>query len=105
VAETAWIEQNDWHIGARLSVVRDLHHFVQPSFKWRASVQADVVVHVGSRDELARLFLEAALRVREEHGEGGYHKLWGGRLGFPRRALAALEAALSTVPHEVEPYG
>jgi hypothetical protein len=105
VAETAWIERNEWRFGARLSMIRDIPHFVTPSFKWRASVQANFVVHVDSRDELARLFLDAALRIRQEHGEEGYHKLWGGRTGYPRRAVAALEAALATAPGEVEPYG
>jgi len=105
VAETAWIEDNNWHLGARLSVIRDLPQWVEPNFKWRASVEADFVAHLGSRDELARLFLDAALRVRQEHGEEGYSQLWGGRTGYPRRAVVALEAALSILPQEVEPYG
>jgi hypothetical protein len=103
VAETAWIEDNDWRSGARLSVIRDLPSSIEPDFRWRASVEADFVANLDSPDELARLFLDVALRVREEHGEEGYHKLWNGMAGFPRRAVAALGAALSTTPHEVAP--
>jgi hypothetical protein len=95
VAETAWLEQNTWGRGARLSVVRNLPNPPEASFKWRASVEADAVFDVGSRDELARLFLDMALRVRQEHGEEGYQRLWGRQFSFPRRAVAALEAALN----------
>jgi len=95
MAETAWIEDNDWVHGARLSVIRDLPKRVEPNFGWRASVEADAVVDVESRDELARLFLDMALRVQSEHGEDGYRQLWAGGLGYPLRAVAALEAALN----------
>jgi hypothetical protein len=105
VGETAWLQDDSWHRGARLSVVRDLSERVEPTFQWRASVQADFVLELASRDELARLFLDAALEVRREHGEQGYREQWGGALGYPTRAVAALEAALLTAPHEVVPYG
>ena len=105
VAETGWLEANNWHFGARLSVVRNLSNWVTPDFKWRASVDADFVLHFDSRDQLARLFLDMALQIREEHGEEGYKKLWAGRTGYPRRAVAALEAALNCPPGEPYNYG
>ena len=98
VAETAWTDGNDWHQEARLSVIQNLQTPIEPTFEWRESVEADFLFSVSSRDELARLFLDAALRVWEAHGAEGYRQLWGGRMGFPRRAVAALEAALNCPP-------
>ena len=105
VAETSWIENNDWCSGARLSVIRDLPGWIEPSFKWRASVEADAIISVGSRDELARLFLDMASRLLQEHGEDGYEKLWGGQRPFPRRAVVALEAALNCPTSPPYNYG
>ena len=105
VGETSWIEDNNWVSGARLSVIRDLQSWIEPSFHWRAAVDADFVIDVGSRDEMARLFLEMALRVRAEHGEDGYEELWAGRLRYPRRAVAALEAALNCAAGSSYNYG
>jgi hypothetical protein len=105
VAETSWLEDDMWEFGARLSLIRNLDEWVEPTFKWRASVNADTVVRFTSRDELARLFLDMALRVHEAHGEEGYNKLWGGHYGYPRRAVAALEAALNCPANPPYNYG
>ncbi|HVF37989.1 MAG TPA: hypothetical protein VNA29_08635 [Sphingomicrobium sp.] len=104
IAETGWWEGNDWHQGGRLSVVREVPSEFEPNWNWRQTANAESFFDVQSRDDLARLFLDLALRVREEHGEEGYSKLWCGQLGFPRRSVAALEIALSTPPSEVKPY-
>jgi hypothetical protein len=105
VADTSWIENDDWHSGARLSVIRNLSGWVEPSFRWRASVEAEAVFHLESQDELARLFLDMALGVRQEHGEDGYEKLWAGQRRYPRRAVTALEAALALPADTPYNYG
>ena len=105
LAETAWLQDDQWHSGARLSVARELPSFFEPTADWRASAQRDFIVELKSSDELARLFLDAALEVRREYGEEGYQQTWNGAAGYPRRAVAALEAALSAAPLDVVPYG
>ena len=103
-AQTSWIESNTWSPGARLSVIREIAHPFEPTGSWLNSQTPDFELDFDSRDALARLFLDCALKVREEHGEEGYRKLWGGQFGYPTRAVAALQAALSTAPQEVRPY-
>lgn len=46
-------------------------------------------------DEFARAVSDAAAAIWEAYGPEGYNKVWSGPVGFPRRALTALEAALS----------
>jgi hypothetical protein len=106
IAETGWWEDGKWNRGARLS------SYESPKspggrLTWNQVHESsrDFIVTVDSRDQLAQLFLDAARRVLEKYGEDGYRKLWSGSLGYPRRAVAALEAALSTQPCEVTPYG
>ena len=95
IAETGWWEQDEWQSGARLSTFPG-PEFADAEPTWRMAHEAprDFVMHCASRDELARIFLGAALSVLERHGEAGYADSWNGRRGFPRRAIAALKAAL-----------
>jgi hypothetical protein len=105
VAETGWWEDGAWLRGARLSTFLGPEFGEgEPTWKMAHETPRAFVVDCGSRDELARVFLDAAISVRENHGEDGYHKLWNGQLGYPRRAVAALEAALALPSLEVEPW-
>ena len=96
VAETGWWEGNGWVYGARLSSI-DGDTLSDKEVTWNVIHKAprDFILPLGSRDELARLFLSAAERVLEAHGEAGYNEVWNGRVGFPMRAMMALQAALN----------
>ena len=100
LAETGRWENEDWQSGARLSSISDAE-IPTTGVTWNVIRKAkrDFVLPLSSRDELATLFLGAARRVLERHGEDGYRQTWGGRLGFPIRAVTALEAALNCPAH------
>ena len=95
-AETSWFENGEPFDGARLSSF-DAGPTAD-TITWRQLIDAprDFALQVGSRDELARIFLKAGERVWDQHGDVGYRKLWGGRLAFPVRAMKALKSALGS---------
>jgi hypothetical protein len=98
LAETAWVEADTWVSGARLSAIE--HGSDMEELTWRATVDTPRlwIVNVAGRDELARLFLAMADSVLDGVGLDEYDEAWGGRLGFPVRARAALEATLASEP-------
>ena len=109
VAETGWWENDGWVVGARLSSIRD-SDVPGSGITWNVIHKAkrDFVVQLSSRDELAATFLGTAKRVLEVHGEDGYRRSWGGQLGFPMRAMVALETALTypeTLPNNYGDQG
>ena len=106
VAETAWVENNDWILGARLSSF-DGSPFYPTGISRRTirDARRDFILPVSSGDELATMFLRAGQRVLEQHGAEGYREAWGGRLAFPLRALRALEAALSLPANPANNFG
>jgi hypothetical protein len=95
VAETGWSEDQEWKIGARLSSF-SRHESLPHAVTWNDvhTAKRDFVLPLSSRDELARMFLGMAERVRQRYGESDYQVKWGGRLPFPTRAMVALKAAL-----------
>ena len=96
VAETGWWENDDPVSGARLSAFKLVPGTQGITWSVIHKSARDFILPVRSRDELATLFLRAAERVLERHGEDGYAKAWAGRLAFPIRAMKALDAALNS---------
>jgi hypothetical protein len=101
-AETGWWDDGQWVRGARLSAFAG-KEFGGESPTWRTLHESarDFVVHMADRDELASLFLGCARDIFVRYGEDGYSAKWTGEKRFPRRAVAALEAALSTPASEL----
>ena len=105
VAETGWWAGSDWIVGARLGAIEGATHDVrEPTWSSIKDIPRQFEFTIGSRDALARLFLDMAKKVEREYGVDGYEERWAGDLGFPVRAMAALERALSVEPRGAPHY-
>lgn len=102
-AEIGWWTDRTWTTGSRLSTIAGPGYGEsEPGWHELHDRVREFLIEFGSRDALATAIRDAGQRVLEAHGCVGYSQRWNGRLGFPLRALAALDAALSvdSLPEE-----